>query len=91
MRSSIVTLVMTAAPLGAVVAWNGTDADTGGPVEIGKGNLVRPGSAIEVYDSEVSAYRSVTVESVDRTGTAVRVQVFDPESGRSRTLEMDGR
>ncbi|WP_085034081.1 DUF5334 family protein [Ensifer aridi] len=70
-------------------AWDGTDASTGGSVEIGKGNLVREGLDIEIYDYESGGYRDVTVEDINRTGSSVEIEVYDNESGEYRTLEME--
>jgi hypothetical protein len=70
-------------------AWDGTDANTGGSVEIGNGNLVREGSDIEVYDYEAGDYRDVTVEDINRYGSNVELEVYDNESGEYRTFEME--
>ena len=75
--------------LGPSFAWDGTDTETGQSVEIGKGNLVRPGRDIEVYDYGAGEYRDVTVESIRRYGSTVEVEVYDYESGEYRTLEME--
>ncbi|RWA97334.1 DUF5334 family protein [Mesorhizobium sp.] len=71
-------------------AWDGTDTTTGESVEIGKGNLVRTGRDIEIFDSGAGEYRDVTVESIRRYGSTVEVEVYDNESGEYRTLEMEG-
>jgi hypothetical protein len=70
-------------------AWDGTDAATGHAVEIGKGNLVRSGLDIEIYDCGAGEYRDVTVESIQSYGSTVEVEVYDNESGEYRTLEME--
>jgi len=72
-------------------AWTGQDADTGDEVEIHKGNLVRRGKTIEIYDVEQDEYHEVEVESIRRVGNVVEVEVYDPEKDESRTLEMEGR
>ncbi|RWO93729.1 MAG: hypothetical protein EOQ98_34220 [Mesorhizobium sp.] len=69
-------------------AWDGTDT-TGESVEIGKGNLVRTGRDIEIFDGGSGEYRDVTVESIRRYGSTVEVEVYDTESGEYRTLEME--
>ncbi|PAP95248.1 MAG: hypothetical protein E5Y65_27295 [Mesorhizobium sp.] len=69
-------------------AWDGTDT-TGESVEIGKGNLVRTGRDIQIFDGGAGEYRDVTVESIRRYGSTVEVEVYDNESGEYRTLEMD--
>jgi hypothetical protein len=70
-------------------AWDGTDTDTGGSVEIEKGNLVRTGKDIEVYDHESGEHRDVQVESMTSTGSGVEVEVYDYDTGEYRTLEME--
>ncbi|RWN65175.1 MAG: hypothetical protein EOR99_22905 [Mesorhizobium sp.] len=70
-------------------AWDGTDTTTGESVEIGKGNLVRTGRDIEIFDGGSGEYRDVTVESIRRYGSTVEVEVYDTESGEYRTLEME--
>lgn len=71
-------------------SWDGTDAETGAAVEIGKGNLVRSGRDIEVYDSGSGEYRDLTVENIRDSGSTVEVEVYDQESGEYRTFEMEG-
>lgn len=71
------------------LAWDGTNSATGDSVEIGKGNLVRPGQEIEIYDYGTGGYRSVTVESINSGFGSVDVEVYDSESGEYMTLEMD--
>jgi len=70
-------------------AWDGVDAETGATVEIGKGNLVRSGQKIEVYDSDAGQYRDVEVQSIQRSGGSVEVEVYDNDSGEYRTFEME--
>jgi hypothetical protein len=72
------------------LAWDGTDANTGSDVEIGSGNLVRPGQSIEVYDYGTGEYRNVTVDDVTSYGGTVDVDVTDDNTGESTTLEMNG-
>lgn len=76
----------------SALAWDGYNLNTGAEVEIGKGNLVRRGSTIDVYDYNSGEYKSVDVEAIRRTplGT-VEVDVYDYNTGESSTLEMDGR
>ena len=72
------------------MAWSGYDYENGTYVEIEKGNLVRQGRDIEIYDYR-SGYREVEVESIRRSGSRVEIEVKDQETGEMRTLEMDGR
>jgi hypothetical protein len=77
------------APFATAVAWDGVDSGTGGSVEIGKGNFVRSGSSIEVYDHNAGEYRNVDVQSIRRYGSTVEVEVYDNDSGKYRTFDMD--
>jgi len=70
------------------MAWDGYDYQSGTYVEIGKGNLVRPGRDIEIYEYG-RGYKDVTVESVQRYGGSVEVEVYDYSTGEYRVLEMD--
>lgn len=71
------------------IAWDGYDYDKGNFIEIEKGNLVRRGRTIEIYDYDDGQYKDVEVESIQRVSGAVEIEVFDPETGESRTFEMD--
>ena len=73
------------------LAWDGYDSETGDSVEIGKGNLVRPGQDIEIYDYGSGEYKDVTVEGIrDGLGT-VEVEVYDYSKGEYKTYEMEKR
>ncbi len=82
----VIAFLLSASPS---LAWDGTDAETGGSVEIEKGNLVRSGLDIEVYDHESGEYRDVTVQDINRYGSTVEVEVYDNDSGEYRTFEME--
>jgi hypothetical protein len=82
----VATILCSMSP---AAAWDGADAQTGASVEIGKGNLVRSGQDIEIYDSGAGEYRDVEVQSIQRYGGSVEVEVYDSESGEYRTLEME--
>ncbi len=70
-------------------AWDGYDYGKGGYVEIGRGNLVRSGETIEIYDWTSGTYKDVEVQSVDERGGSVEVEIYDPEAGEYRTLDME--
>lgn len=70
-------------------AWDGTNTTTGTTVEIERGQLVRSGRTIEVYDSE-RGYKDYDVDSIRRYGRSVEIEATDTETGESTTLEMDG-
>jgi hypothetical protein len=70
-------------------AWDGSNSNTGSSVEIGRGQLVRPGRTIEVYDS-TEGYKDYDVDSIRRSGRTVEIEATDSATGESTTLEMDG-
>jgi hypothetical protein len=71
------------------VAWDGTNTATGSSVEIERGQLVRSGRTIEVYDS-TDGYKEYDVDSIRRNGRTVEIEATDSATGESTTLEMDG-
>lgn len=71
-------------------AWDGTDTNTGASIEIEHGQLVRPGRAIEVYDSTAGEYKEYDVDAIRRSGRSVEIEATDSATGESTTLEMDG-
>lgn len=75
----------------AAVAWDGTDQETGAPVEIEQGNLVRSGEDIQILDYSTGDYRNLTVDNIDRQGTSVEIQGYDMDTGEYRTFEMEDR
>ncbi len=72
-----------------VLAWDGYDYENGTSVEIEKGNLVRPGQEIEFYDYDKGEYRYGDVDSIQRNGSSVDVEVYDQDMGETRTFEME--
>lgn len=70
-------------------AWDGYDYESGNYVEIYKGNLVRSGNEIEFYDYGAGEYRAGEVQSINRFGGSVEVEILDNETGELRTFEMD--
>ena len=73
----------------AAISWDGYDYESGSAVQIDKGNLVRQGSDIEIYDYGTGEYKDVEVQSVRQSGSNVEVEVYDYETGETRVLEMD--
>jgi hypothetical protein len=90
-KCSLVIVLLLSQPFNSQLgfAWSGYDYEKGSHVEIEKGNLVRPGRDIEIYDYQAGEYRDVEVESVRRYGGSVEVEVYDHQTGEHRTLEMD--
>jgi hypothetical protein len=85
------TLIAALVVLGAydlAVAWDGTNTTTGSSVEIERGQLVRSGRTIEVYDSS-DGYKEYEVDSIRRSGGTVEIEATDSATGESTTLEMD--
>ncbi|MCK1741220.1 DUF5334 family protein [Bradyrhizobium sp. 139] len=81
---------MTASLVGTqALAWDGTNTTSGSSIEIERGQLVRSGRTIEVYDSE-RGYKEYDVDSIRRYGRSVEIEATDTETGKSTTLEMDG-
>lgn len=80
----IATLLFT----NTVLAWDGYDYDNHKFVEINKGNTVREGRDIEVYEYG-KGYKNYEVDSINRYGSSVEVEVRDPATGESRTFDMD--
>jgi hypothetical protein len=70
------------------VAWDGTNSETGSSVEIDRGQLVRSGRTIEVYDS-TEGYKEYDVDRIRRSGRTVEIEATDSTTGESTTLEMD--
>ena len=87
MRGAVAAIILAGASLPAF-AWEGYDHEQGVAVEIEKGNLVREGREIEVYDSE-AGYRTFEVDSIERHGSSVEIEVTDTETGDTRTFEME--
>jgi hypothetical protein len=89
LRAGLLTVAFLVAVPVVALAWDGVDNGSGGAVEIEQGNLVRSGETIEVYDHEAGEYRSVDVQSIERSGSSVEVEVYDNDSGEYRTFEME--
>nr|DAS16519.1 MAG TPA: protein of unknown function (DUF5334) [Caudoviricetes sp.] len=70
-------------------AWGGYDLKTGECVEIGKGNLVRRGRDIEIYDCKDGKYKIVNVKSISKGGGSVEIEIYDYEKNKIRILEME--
>ena len=70
-------------------AWDGYDYESGSYIEINKGNLVRPGRDIEIYDYSSGEYKDVEVQSITGYGSSKELEVYDYDTGEYRTFEMD--
>jgi hypothetical protein len=74
---------------GPVLPWDGWDYQSGSAVEIEKGNLVRRGESISIYDYETGEYHYVDIESIESNGGGATVEIYDHEKGEHRILEME--
>ena len=79
-------LVMLALP---AFSWDDVNTVTGDSVEIGKGNLVRSGEEVELYDYGTGTYRYVTIEDIYGGGNTVEIEAYDNDSGEYLYLEME--
>lgn len=70
-------------------AWDGFDYEEGAYIEIDEGNLVREGEEIEYFDYEDAEYKYATVEAMDGTGFGVELEIYDYDTGETRTFDMD--
>lgn len=86
---SVVTGLIFMFTASAALAWDGQDVNSGASIEIERGNLVRSGEDIEIYDYDAGKYRDVTVESVSSSGMGAEVEVYDSDTGEYRTFEME--
>lgn len=88
-RSLMIAVLIVSVADTQAFAWDGTNTTTGSTVEIERGQLVRSGRTIEVYDSD-QGYKEYDVDSIRRSGRTVEIEATDTETGESTTLEMDG-
>jgi hypothetical protein len=91
MRVSVVVSIaamFTIAAVSGALGWDGVDQQTGAAVEIDRGELVRSGNSIDVYDSE-QGYKTYEVENIQRFGSSVEIEVTDPDTGDTKVLEME--
>ena len=87
-KVSAIAVMAVFAP-SSLFAWDGYDTETGESVSIEKGNLVRSGREIEIYDEAEGEYRTVTVEDINDIGGSVEIETYDYETGEYRTFEME--
>lgn len=89
MRKLFLSAALALSLPGVGHAWSGYDYNEGAFVEIEQDNLVRSGETIEFYDFSTGQYHQADVESIQRYGNSVEVDLYDHNSGEYRTLEMD--
>ena len=88
MRISLFLMLLLAVP-SISLGWDGYDYDSGNFVEIEKDNLVRSGRDIEIYDYGTGEYHDVHINDIDRYGSTVELDVYDYNTGKDRTFEME--
>ncbi|MBO5064189.1 MAG: DUF5334 family protein [Campylobacter sp.] len=72
------------------LGWSGYDWENGSYVDIDKGNKVRAGRDIEIYDYKDGQYKDVEVQSVrKRYNGKTEIEIYDPSDNSYRTLDMD--
>ena len=86
MKKFLVVFILLVSVTNTVFAWNGYDYNSGSYIEIGDNNLVRSGRTINVYDYNKGEYIDYDVDNVSSNGN---VEVTDPETGETRTFDMD--
>lgn len=64
MKTLILSLAAVIIMSSSVFAWDGYDYENAVYIEIGKGNLVRNGETIEIYDYGEGEYKEVEIESI---------------------------
>lgn len=69
-------------------AWNGVDVDNGDKIEIHKGNLVRTGLTINIYDVATEQEKPATVEFIKGRDDFVELRVRY-NNGTSHTYQME--
>lgn len=73
----------------AAHAWDEYGYDGNSLVEIEKGNVVRRGRQIELYDYATGEYRDVEVQSTIKSGYGTEIEVYDYDTGTYRIIEME--
>lgn len=78
----LIVLCITTLPC---FSWDGYDYDRGDYIEIERGNLVRVGNDIEIYDYSTGTYKDVEVQSISNG----EIEVYDYDTDEYRTFDMD--
>lgn len=88
MKKVFIVLLLSCFMLPAF-SWSGYDWETNSYVDIGRGNLVRRGKEIEVFDYNTGEYKNYEVERVRNKGHRTDVEVYDWDTNEYRTFEMN--
>lgn len=86
MRNLILVFLATLA-----FSWEGYDWENNSYIEIEKGNLVRDGKNIEIYDYKDGSYKEVEVQNIDKIGNTIEVEIYDKDTKKYRTFEMENK
>ena len=70
-------------------AWDGYDRQNDAAIEIGRGNLVREGNIIKIYDWKEDEYHDVEVRQMEDSFKSVRLEVYDLDSQQERIFDME--
>ena len=92
MKINVVSLAgaFSLALIPTAAAWDGENTDTGAPVEIEKGQLVREGRTVEYYDYEKGEYREMDVDDMTSNYSGgVTIEGTDSETGETIEIEME--
>ncbi len=76
------------ASLPAFAEIEGYDWDTSNYVEI-EADWLTEGDSATMYDYDTGNYHDISVESVDRYGLSVEVEVYDYTTSEYRTLDLE--
>lgn len=69
--------------------WSRYDWENHSYVDIEKGNKVRSGSEIEIFDYKDSRYKNVEVLGINRgIGSSTEIEIYDHSDNSYRILEM---
>ena len=87
-KAALIILILLVIP-SVAPSWDGYDWERGSYIEIDKGNLVREGRDIEIFDHNTGEYKDVEVQSIHRYGNSVEIEVHDYSTGEQRNFDMD--
>ena len=79
----IISLLAFASP---AFAMDGTNVDTGDLVTVDDGTIFKVGDTIPFYDTEGNEL-DAEIQAVNETDSAIDVDITDPDSGDTATIE----
>jgi pyruvate/2-oxoglutarate/acetoin dehydrogenase E1 component len=72
-----------------LLAWSGYDNDNNTTIEIGKGEMVREGLTITIFDWSTDEYHDVDVIVMEESFNGIRMEVYDTQTKKTRFFEME--